>query len=505
LHRSLSLLSQVLSGRKALDFRQPEAWLLLLCVLALGLRLLLLLQPLPWFVSMMMADDFFYYAQTAYNVAHGAGSTLDGGLTRHNGYQPLFLSLLVTGFLLGLGKTTMIPVAVSMLTIAWLAAMVLAYQIGRELGARWGALIAPAIMGFSSELVRASISGFETALVTALLLAVFLACLQRRPGWLIGLLLGLAGLARLDSGLAAVPVAVVLIQQKRWRDLFVTGTVAALVVAPWCTWSWLEFGSPLPLSGVVKSWFGRLGDLWQGPVVFARETIYRILGNRRLLPPELALVAGALLIAGLVQRGRHLWWLLLYALGAPVVYAVLTGSRYLAQFMRYCVPAFCLLTILVFSCHHRRPRLVLGLLLASILWTEVHFLDWALDSPPLADYVGLSQQEVPAVLDEILDADDRVGCFDSGAISYFARQPVINLDGLANAEVVKMLSAKEGGTWATRYRKYLRDKGITVLIGGTGFSWVRLFSDLDTWSPLHEPLALREGGEIVFLRVPSPE
>jgi hypothetical protein len=43
--------------------RSPDFWLLVLLVLALGFRLLVLTRALDWFVSFVVADDFFYYAK----------------------------------------------------------------------------------------------------------------------------------------------------------------------------------------------------------------------------------------------------------------------------------------------------------------------------------------------------------------------------------------------------------------------------------------------------------
>ena len=39
-------------------------------------------------------DDAYYYLQIAYNIAHGAGSTFDG-ITKTNGYQPLWMAIVV--------------------------------------------------------------------------------------------------------------------------------------------------------------------------------------------------------------------------------------------------------------------------------------------------------------------------------------------------------------------------------------------------------------------------
>src|SRR5262245_6288868 len=55
-----------------------------------------------------LADDYFYYLNVAHNIAEGHGSTFDAGLTSTNGYQPLFLWLLVTAFVLGATKVAAI-------------------------------------------------------------------------------------------------------------------------------------------------------------------------------------------------------------------------------------------------------------------------------------------------------------------------------------------------------------------------------------------------------------
>lgn len=50
-------------------------------------------------------DDAFYYFQIAWNLAHGKFSTFDGGITRTNGYHPLWM-LLITPFYWVFDKVT---------------------------------------------------------------------------------------------------------------------------------------------------------------------------------------------------------------------------------------------------------------------------------------------------------------------------------------------------------------------------------------------------------------
>jgi hypothetical protein len=500
----------ILSGQSAVsvaprwrDLRSPDSWLVVLLVLGLGLRLLFLLQSLTWFVSMFVADDFFYYANTAFQIAHGHGSTFDGGITHHNGYHPLFLWLLVPGYALGLSKSAMIIFGMVILIVAWLVVIVLAYHLGRSLGATWGALTAPAILALNIEFAKVSLSGFETALAALFVLAVLLACQQRRSGWVIGGLLGLAGLARLDNAFLVLPVTIILATERRWRDLLISGAVAAVIVAPWCIWSWLVFGSPLPLSGVVKSWHGGIAGLWEGPLVFARESFYRLIGySWRRLPADLALAAGAMAVLTALRRGWSQAWLAIFAIATPAAFAVLTGAHLLPQFNRYCVPAFCVLAVLLFARPARLAPVILLLVVVSVAWGDRQFLAWSLRTPPLQNYVGCCQREAPDIIAAIAGPDDLVGSFDSGSLGYFCDRPIVNLDGLANSDIAPLLSAPAGGTWRRRYRSYFQDKGITILVGGSAFSWIRMFPDLQEWPLAHEPVPLAQGARIVFRRVP---
>ena len=48
----------------------------------------------PLYMVDVVFDDAYYYLQIAYNIAHGAGSTFDG-ITMTNGYQPLWMAIVV--------------------------------------------------------------------------------------------------------------------------------------------------------------------------------------------------------------------------------------------------------------------------------------------------------------------------------------------------------------------------------------------------------------------------
>ena len=72
-----------------------------------------------------------------------------------------------------------------------------------------------------------------------------------------------------------------------------------------------------------------------------------------------------------------------------------------------------------------------------------------------------------------------------------------------NDENIVSICFAEVGGGRDRYRRYFREKGITILVGGTGNGWARLFPEHGEWESLHPPLTSSDGGEIVFLRVPG--
>jgi hypothetical protein len=86
------------------DRRDPDFWFGVILLVAIAIRVSILVQPLDWLISGFINDDFFYYAGTAWNLAHGYGSSCDYGVTTHNGFHPLYMLLLLGAVSLGAGK-----------------------------------------------------------------------------------------------------------------------------------------------------------------------------------------------------------------------------------------------------------------------------------------------------------------------------------------------------------------------------------------------------------------
>lgn len=471
------------------------------------LRLFFLLQPILWLVSFFPADDYFYYLQTAANLAAGHGSSFDGGLTRHNGFQPLFLMLLLLGFATGLSKAAMVYAGLAVQSTAMLVAAWLASRIVRRANGPWMAVAAAAALSLNLVFVRVSLWGFETALLLAMMLAAIDASERNAGGWTVGLWLGLSGLARIDGMLLALPLGIQLARRRGPAAVAQAALIAATMWAPWLLWNRLAFGSLLPGSGAIKrlsssGWDGLplgLGTLLEHVTIAMGGEAWR-----HVLPGGLLVAAGAVLLALAARRMRSLAWLLLYVAGCTAAYSTLTDAHLAPQLGRYLLPAATLLVVAVLAAAPKPHWLWCSGILLSAVVTGQQFVRWSTRTGDLDTYVGLCQRAAPTALADVLRADDRVGSFDAGALGYFSSVPVVNLDGLVNADIVDMLQSPQAAqrSWTDLYRDYLRRMKITVLVGGTAYSWVNVFPGVQDWEPLCDPLHSSDGGEILFVRLP---
>ncbi len=487
--------------------RHPDFWLIIILLAGMGIRLWYLSKSLDWFVSFFIADDCFYYLNTVVNIVQGHGSSFDMGLTHHNGFHPLFLIMLLVPAVLGIGKTGLIYWAMGILCLAMASSIIVTYRLGSRWGTKVMALCVPIFLSLNIYFVRISFSGFETSLALALVLGLLYALASNRPGWLVGILLGLTGLARIELLIMAIPTLIYLVKQRRWKDLGISALISFILVLPWFIWSFTRFHSLLPLSGVAKLTVFKSEQLWIGFEHFCQNMPYLFMGYgiKDILPPQIGFAIGVIILFLVIRDWKTTGWASIIILIMLLIYGSLTNPTRVPQFIRYCVPALVILGTIFFT-RKMRPHVIVPIVLALAVghWS-FGFYSWSARTGTIASFVGVGQSQIPEILQQISTTDDVIGCFDSGSIGYFADQPVINLDGLVNAEVVTMLRGDEGGTWTRRYLNYFETKGISIIVGGTSFSWVNIFPDLEDWKVLHPPIKTTNGGEVVFLRVPASE
>ncbi|MEQ9643573.1 MAG: glycosyltransferase family 39 protein [Alphaproteobacteria bacterium] len=240
-------------------------------VLALGAVLVLSHAFVPFEKFIHRSDDAFYYFQIAVNFAEHGHWTFDG-LHPTNGVQPLWgliLTVVAAGLdLVGLHDKYLIArlfvglAAVANIASAFILFRLLARQVSTGTGiAAAGAFLLP--MGIVWQRTWGMESGLYAFMLVATVAYYHVSFLQRpdsRRAVLLGLLLGLTALSRLNAGIL-IPVLLLHLLffsgnhtfASRLRLAFLAGVLASLVVGLYFAHNWLTTEHLLPVSATAKS------------------------------------------------------------------------------------------------------------------------------------------------------------------------------------------------------------------------------------------------------------
>ena len=478
--------------------------LLTLALLGAALRLGLIWTG--WCDNRVVADDAFYYFTIARQLAAGHGATFDG-LAPTNGFHPLWLLLLTPVFALTgalrAGSWLGVHLALSLSALLDVASGVLLWRLLRRLGSPRGAHWAAAVWFLSPITVLLSLRGLESAL-NVTLFAVWLWVVawafgdgapDARRGALVGIVTGLAFLARTDNGpLLGLTLALITLGAWRatrgaWRRLpgflVVAGVTAAVIALPWFLWNLVTFGTPWQVSGAAKlanpQIFGHvpaaLGHrlrylaafVWVPAFFAAGESMKHRAAFTVIAWAEGLTLAALLPFLILALRRARVAFLRPLALGLfgylaahAVIYALILRT-YVVWYAT--VPTF----ILVFLAGGVAGGELLGRLRTA--WrTALAVVAAAAGIAIFAQYFHATQVKprgeefvVRPILTKIATqapGTRTVGVFNAGAAGYFAPEigpfTVVNLDGLVNNPAVE--------AWqAGRYFEYL-DRNVDVVI-----------------------------------------
>ncbi len=452
-------------------------------------------------------DDAFYYFQIARNLAEGKFSTFDGGITRTNGYHPLWL-LLITPFywvfdkeaalfgikafeiMLVAGGVALVAAAARLARLPWVlmfAALPMLYQqygllLGMEAAAalfmlglftlaaclfarspaRWKWPLAA--VAFALPWVRLEYIAISLAATAALCLVEW-SRRERVPGAPLG--------ERARSVLSVKAVTPFL------------GVVAGILV--YFAYNGIVFGGVTPVSGKAKQiWSQRLwGQEGGHSFVQNFRDVLQIPAFDHELLVALEVCAYVVLVWWFARRsrGRTDWLLLAFlmcvfglAVGhlAKFAQTVLTVHPNWGSYAWYFVPAYllkqliipvrCYVAIHFIRCllEPRSPQatnlLSMGIVVVgtAFLFTKADFTGPFQLVDRLGKSTHLSMKVISymgvQVMDRVLPEDSVVGAWDAGVIGYFSRFPVVNLDGVVNS--YGYLRALREGTEATFYQRY---------------------------------------------------
>jgi hypothetical protein len=220
-------------------------------------------------VLTLIPDDASYYFEIADNISSGEGFTFDR-IVETNGYQPLWLYVLVPLYrLFRASPGTMVRIVALVQILISGAAGLLLYRLLRSTSSPLAAFTGGIF--FIAFVLASVVNGMESALLVLLLLLLVDGAVRNgfpdRCGggesFRLGLLLGLVVLARLDSAFICISVALLLLAgalrrgagRRRLTALTLMALGASAVIVPYLSYNAVRFGSPMPISGMLKSSF----------------------------------------------------------------------------------------------------------------------------------------------------------------------------------------------------------------------------------------------------------
>lgn len=459
-------------------------------------------------VVLRNADDAFYYFQIAWNLSDGKFSTFDGGITRTNGYHPLWM-FLITPFYWAFDKEAALFAikAFEFMLVAGAAALTAcAARLTRQPWILFFATL-PALYEYPLT------GGMEAALALFMLGLFFLAiCLYARDAarWrslltVVAFALPWARLEYVAISLISTLALWVVVDRDRvasatassskpfWPgSVPMIGALTGLLV--YFAYNWAAFEGMVPVSGATKAAWASSRWLENGGF-----TILGALSETMKLPvfgSGLAMAAEIcvyfLLIWRLDRRfrgadgGGLLTFLICMAslsafhVAQFIQIALLSHPGYIANWyhapgylmMASIVPVRCLVAIYLVRCfvEPRSARLAnisrTAVLLAgvAVLFATVDFrapfriADYYTNMSD-SRYIGFSQNQrrmdfvkntfgTAQIANRVLPEGSIVGSWDAGIFGYFSRFPVVNLDGLVNSwEYLRAIVSDHNSDW----------------------------------------------------------
>ncbi len=433
-------------------------------VLAL-LPLAFITRSFPTLFFKPLTEDGFYSLSVARNLAMGNGLTIDGShLT--NGFQPAVTMLDSVAFLDHGNRVVGVRIVLIVSWLIMVATCGVVALICRDLATNERARqVAPwvAVIGFlSGRYVLYAFNGLETGgeiLVCALVWRFYQTrgVTSRLSAVLMGVLLGLLILVRIDGIFLMAIVAASVVWELRSREGVLRGILiavtAGVVSAPWWLYNQITFGHLLPTSGKAEQsihlTFSRLPSLLIGAMQDFVPWGYTA-KTQTLWFSMIELVAVAAAIAAItrrpkliddeigdhrarVERGNKFAVLLTLAI-------VVLGAFYFVEtdavwfYGRYLAPAILVGSVSgVAYCLNRgfsTPKILTTVAAAALLVGVVftfHF-DRGATSTYYSNQLSLINKYVPP--------EDLVGAGQSGTIG-FMRANVVNLDGKVNQSALE--------------------------------------------------------------------
>jgi hypothetical protein len=261
----------------------------ILVIVILGFHIYAAVLPANNMMGWYSSDDAFYYFKTAQNISQGYGSTFDR-INQTNGYHPLWLAMLVPVFSLA-RYDLVLPLRILIIVLGAMNAVsaVLLYRLIRGVLSKEIGMLAAAFWAFSPFIHGMTVENGVESGINVLTIIWFVYLIARWESRktnedyhyqdLLGI--GFVGvlvlLSRLDNvflvGLTGlwllfrtwnIPAKDRLAGSSPWRNRFNVAfhyfLPIGIALGGYMLINYLAFGTPTPVSGQIKRWWGTLNN-----------------------------------------------------------------------------------------------------------------------------------------------------------------------------------------------------------------------------------------------------
>ncbi|MFB6225534.1 MAG: glycosyltransferase family 39 protein, partial [Candidatus Paceibacteria bacterium] len=242
--------------------------------IAIILRFIILNTGIVNILDNFLTDDAFYYYSIARNVVMGEGVVFSSG-NPTNGFHPLYLIILVPLFdlLYQYGINAPVYASLIILSVFTVGTSFFIYQVCKELVGGFAGIVGTIIWLFNPYIIKVSLAGTETpiqiffiSVLTWYLVSINFSEINNKNIVIIGALLGLIFLSRMDGVLMILSVVIslgsywigyspskimnsIVEKDKRIYDLVKIGMIPSIVVFSWMGWSYMHVQRLTPVSG----------------------------------------------------------------------------------------------------------------------------------------------------------------------------------------------------------------------------------------------------------------
>jgi hypothetical protein len=387
------------------------------------------------------ADDAYYYLQISRNIALGNGSTFDG-IGKTNGYHPLWLLILIpVHFIVGFSR---IGAVRGVFILQGIFYFLTVFIIIKGLKSRLGFLGFLAIITLSlyPRFFRIITCGFEASLVILLmaffwfyLTVYFKDSIKFKRSIILGAILGLLALARLEVGIVTTGITVILIYAISYKNLRLKSLLYSLIVllisvivfSPFLIWNYINFGHITTISAALKSSFPRpflhLNYLIEYPEYYAGVVLFLIVAilkrkelEKRFYADFIIGISSIIILLIFILFGK---WAHYYHHYSYTMLSVFLVSSIVISEICKSVSRFFLARVI-------KPLLII-LLVVFITISQIHFHNVkAKNNFMVASYNAAMWAK------ENTDDCAIFAIRDCGIFGYFSERRTINLDGVVN-------------------------------------------------------------------------